>query len=300
MHDLCTCLRTISLDVGAKGDLLHFELTTPGGSSLFKIHVNADGKVEIFAADGVDVFNGKNQNEKVLGNQNVNIKKNETRLVEGNQEETLRGDRKTSVSGSDTHTVGNDLTQNVQRNQIVTIGGKLEEKVSGGNVLLMKPGDLARETTLNAGWKIDIGDPLSGANPVALAGLEVSTFTGDIKHSVTVKGDVLSDTILGDVGMSTLKGDANFETLVGTAKLSGTDVQLGGSMGKEPFVCGNMMMEMFGALVDAVMNMTVPTPMGPSGPTIDQKAALLALKAKVTANYPLSLFITGQKVYSPF
>jgi len=150
---------------------------------------------------------------------------------------------------SDTLNVGNDRTTSIQRHLTETIGGKHEEKVVGGNVALMKPGDLARETTLNAGWKIDIGNPLSGANPAALAGFKLSTFMGDIENKVTTKGNLLYSTLLGNATLETTAGIATLKTSLGVANVDGTTVNLGpvaASMAN-PLVKGTLYATAFGA-----------------------------------------------------
>jgi hypothetical protein len=46
---------TLRLDAGATGDLFNFEVTTPHGNTLAKIHMAADGRLEFTGVGGVDV-----------------------------------------------------------------------------------------------------------------------------------------------------------------------------------------------------------------------------------------------------
>lgn len=240
---------TIRLDLGAEGDIFRFELTQADGSTNFKFHVNNEGKLTVYAAQGMEENCGADRREVTIGNRLQDTKGDENLTVRNNQSERINGTRETVVAMSDTLNVGNDRTTSIQRHLTETIGGKHEEKVVGGNVALMKPGDLARETTLNAGWKVDIGNPLSGANPVALAGFKLSTFMGDIENKVVTKGNLLYSTLLGNATLETTAGIATLKTSLGVANVDGTTVNLGpvaASMAN-PLVKGTLYATAFGA-----------------------------------------------------
>lgn len=219
---------TIRLDIGAVGDLFKLELTRPDGNTIFKFYVNSDGKVEMFGAQGIDLMGGDQHTQKHLKDRETVVKGADTQTVGGDQTKKVRGKKDETVSSNATQTVGNDRTISVVRHETKTVGGKQEEKIVGGNVALAKPGDIARETTINNGsWKVDIGSPLAGASPTALAGFKLSTFTGDISHKITVKGNYTVSTLLGKVDLSSLAGPVALKTAVGTANVDGTSVNLG-------------------------------------------------------------------------
>lgn len=267
---------TIRIDLGAEGDLFHFALTQPDGGTNFSFHVNNEGKLTVYTATGVDDRTGGNRRETTLGDRITDVKGNENTITRGNQTEKVNGTRDAMVAMSDTLNVGNDRTTSIQRHLTETVGGKHEEKIVGGNVALMKPGDLARETTLNAGWKVNIGDPLSGANPAALAGFNLNTFTGDIEGKVTVKGNVNFKTLLGNVTMETTAGIATLKTSLGVANVDGTTVNLGPvavSM-TNPLVKGTMYSIAFGAYTG--------TSIGGLSPMIAASSVLLGLLAPPT------------------
>jgi len=240
---------TIRIDLGAEGDIFRFELTQADGSSNFKFHVNNEGKLTVYAAQGIEENCGTDRREVTLGTRTQDTKQNESLTVRGNQTEQVNGTRDTHVGMSDTLNVGNDRTTSIMRHLTESIGGKHEEKVVGGNVALMKPGDLARETTLNAGWKIDIGNPLSGANPAALAGFNLNTFMGDISNKVTTKGNLLYSTLLGNATLETTAGIATLKTKAGVANVDGTTVNLGPVPASfaNPLVKGTLYATAFGA-----------------------------------------------------
>lgn len=245
---------TIRFDLGAVGDLFNFELTKPDGATLFKLHVNSDGKLELFALDGIDEFSGANKVSKILAHRETTIKGNDTQTIRGSQTKTINGNRTTTVSNSDTHTVGNDLTQSVMRHHTLTAGGQVKETAVGGNPLLAKPGDIARETIIvNGTWETSIGDPLNGANPAAMAGYILETFTGDVHMKVKVKGDVHLETLLGDATLETTAGNATLKTSAGVANVDGTTVNLGpvGASMANPVVKGMLHNSAFAAYTGA-------------------------------------------------
>jgi hypothetical protein len=273
---------TIRFDLGNAGDLLKLELTQPDGAAVFRFHVTPDGKMSLFAAKGFDYSSGEDKTEKVLGDETTEVKGNVTRTIQEKETRTVYGARTTTVSANDSRSVGNDGTETFLRHYTKSVGGNAKYSFVGGSPATATPlSEALTYEIVNGSWKVNIGDPIALASPAALAGFELNTFLGDIKMAVKTKGDL------------------KFETLLGDGVFNATNVQLGGSMGKEPFVCGNMLMEMLGQLVDALMVMTVPTPVGPSGPPINMPD-LIKVKALIKAGYPLSKFITGQLIRTPF
>lgn len=252
---------TIRIDLGAEGDLFRFELTQADGGSNFKFHVDSDGQLSVFTAGGNDEFVGGDKNLKILGDRTTDIKGSDDQQIRGSQTKSIQGNRDTVVSSSDSTNIGNDKTLSVQRHLTETIGGKHEEKVVGGNPLVAKPGDIARETIINnGGWKVSIGDPLAGANPLAFAGYDLETTTGDIVLAVKLKGNVDIKTLLGNAALETTAGIATLKTALGVANVDGTTVNLGPipvSM-TNPLVKGTMYATAFGAYTAA--NMAALTP----------------------------------------
>jgi hypothetical protein len=219
---------SIRLDLGAEGDLFRFALTRPDGGRLFEVHVNADGKIEAFGADGVDLFSGTDTNEKTLGNKEVVVKRTCNTTVGGDVNESLKSNRNTTIGGSDNKLVSNDIVDTARRNRTDSTGGQHIETVTGGNPAVATPINVARETNIiNGSWEVSIGDPLNGANPAALAGFLLQTSTGNIEMEVTKLGNISNKTKLGNIDYSTLTGNATLKTTAGIANVDGTTVLLG-------------------------------------------------------------------------
>lgn len=241
---------SIRMDLGAEGDLFRFELTQPDGGTNFKFHVNADGQLTVFTAQGNDEFVGGDKNLKILGDRTTDIKENDEQYIRGNQTKNIYGVRNTTVSNTDTLNIGNDLIVNTQRHVVETIGGKHEEKIVGNNPLTAAPGDTARETIVNNGsWLIDIGNPTTGATAVALPGFKLNTFNGDIIQHVNINGNIDLKTLLGNAALETISGTATLKTSLGVANVDGTTINLGPitpSM-TNPLVRGTLHSTAFGA-----------------------------------------------------
>jgi len=221
------------IDLGGEGDMFRFELTQPGGESLFRFNVNNDGQGDMFFDDGLTEFFGSDKFEQVVGHSERTVGNTDTETVTNAQKLDVGGNRTVSIGGSEAKSVGNDQTNSIVRNRTDTVGGKHEENVVGGNPLLAKPGDVARETAINGTWQVDIGNPAAGASPAALAGFKMSTFTGDITQKVTLKGDILNQTTVGNIA---------YKTLLGNANLDGTKVLLGNNLTAlaNPVIRGNV------------------------------------------------------------
>jgi len=263
---------TIRLDVGAIGNLFNFELTRPDGNTIFKLHVNNDGKVEIFGAQGIDLMGGDQHTQKHLKDRETVVKGADTQTIGGNQSKQIRGKKDETISSNATQTVGNDRVVSVVRHETKTIGGKHEEKIVGGNAATAKPGDVARETTINNGsWTVNIGDPTAGASPAALAGFQLKTFMGDITQQIKTKGNYTVATTLGKIDLSTIQGDVSLLTLLGKANIDGTTVHLG----PVPASVSNPVLK--GTVHNLAMASYLSTEIGAMSPHVATIAPLLAV-----------------------
>jgi hypothetical protein len=176
---------SIRLDLGAEGNLFNFEITEPGGRSVFKFYVSPDGRVEIYGDGGVDVSSGSNGTEQMLhdiaGARDTNIV--------GHDDTTIGGDRIYSVTGSSQEDVGTDkvttvggqCTHHVNDTEVRSVGGDRVEIIAGGSPLSLGSGHTAVDTRiLNGGWMVDIGNPKQGANITAMAAYHLRTSLGDV------------------------------------------------------------------------------------------------------------------------
>ena len=205
---------TIKMDLGAEGDLFNFELCTPQGQTLFKLHVDSEGGAEIFGINGVAVTSGS---------RNGGTTAQET---SGSQETRVGGDNTNNITGSDTTTVGTNQTIQVTSDREVNIGNDYRIQAlrdmalgSGRNVSVVVQGgegDNALTFDIEDGnWLVDMGSVTAQDS-----GINFKTFGGNMKFETQVGGDFEFTSQTG-----------NLKTTTNTAKfITGTpnSVVLGG------------------------------------------------------------------------
>jgi len=205
---------TIKMDLGSEGDLFNFELCTPQGQTLFKLHVDSEGGAEIFGINGVAVTSGS---------RNGGTTAQET---SGSQQTSIGGDQTVAVTGSDSTTVGTNQTVQVTSDREINVGNDYRLQAlrdmaigSGRNVNLVVQGgegDNALTFDIEDGtWLVDMGSVTSPDS-----GINFKTFAGNMKFESQSGGDfeVMSQT-------------GNLKTTTSTAKFITTganSVVLGG------------------------------------------------------------------------
>jgi hypothetical protein len=219
---------TIRFDLGTSGDLFKFELTQPDGASVFRIHVTPDGKADMFAAKGFNWSGGEDRTDKNLSNEVTEVKGNVQRTVGGEELRDVRGARKTNVSSNDAKNVGNDAVESIMRHFTRSVGGQAKYKFVGGNPATATPiNEALGFEIVNGSWKVNIGDPISGGSPAALAGFDLGVSTGNIDMAIKKAGNIDFSTLLGNASLKTKVGLATLKTGVGIANVDGTTVNLG-------------------------------------------------------------------------
>jgi hypothetical protein len=190
--------------------------------------VSPDGKADLYAAKGFNWKEGEQGTKKSLKDEVTEVKGAVTRTVGGAETRKVRSSRSTTVSSNDTKSVGNDGVESYVRHFTKSVGGNAKYTFVGGNPLVANPTNeaLAYEI-VNGGWTVNIGDPLSGGSPAALAGFDLQTFIGDIGMKVNTKGNVDFSTLLGNATLETTAGVATLKTGLGVANVDGTTVNLG-------------------------------------------------------------------------
>ena len=174
---------TFFLDVGDEGDYFNMEVRTPGGAVLSRIHLSADGRVEIIGVNGVDIVNGGRapKKEDIGGDSYTRIQGSDEKTVLGNSARAVEGSRSSEISGSEIRTIGTDDTASIGNDQVTNVGGRRKTIISGGNALKANPTNKAvEESVVNGSYLLDIGNPLSGGNPAAQAGFDLAVYNGSV------------------------------------------------------------------------------------------------------------------------
>jgi len=236
---------TIRLDVGATGDLFDLSITTPDGQLLSRIHLNAQGKIQILGVDGVDIVSGGDPG--VVGKEVTASSKEQaiggsfTQYIGQGHATQVLGSREASISGNDSTMYGNDKSEVVSRDYNSTINGRWRQKVVGG--LVPVPGAAAYELELmNGGMTIVLTDVATGANPAGLSSFNVINNFGGVNF-------VCAPTALGGFNVvTTLPGSVNLGANGSAVRLPNGTWQ---TVAVAPF--GVMMFEPFAAMMTALL-----------------------------------------------
>ena len=234
------------------GDLLNFELCTPQGNTLFRLHVDASGKCQIYGVNGVDINSGAQRT--------------------GGHREVHTGDSTREVQGTVTQVVGNDHS--------ITVGGSQTTSISGDNVqsasndtILAAARDMGLQAGGDATWTIqdsltfDIEEGAWKAD-LNMGNIEFTTRVGDIQFESTAGGNIKLDTRTGDIETSSRK--ITFAT-------QGTDsVVLGGTRLVSHIAKFEQLETYVRSLHSALDSHIHTTPSGNSGPPVVPFSAILS------------------------
>lgn len=239
---------TIRLDIGATGDLFDFSITTPEGQVLSRIHMNAQGRIQILGTDGVDIVSGgdaKSTTKQIaVANQEMQFKGDVTELIDKNVRLEIGGSRDVAVSGNDELIVGSDHNQTISRDWNHTVNNKVKQKVLGGLPTSALPGVAAYELeVVNGGITYIIGDALSGASPAGMQSFNVLVNgTGGVTFALGPQAAGMFNVI------TTLPASVNLGASGASVKLPNGSVQ---TVAVAPF--GAMKFEPYAALMTALL-----------------------------------------------
>lgn len=176
---------TISLMLGAAGDVFDFKIAAPEGRLLFRMHAGSDGRVEIYGDGGVDISSGANGTatlrHDVVGQRSVNVTGDQTTTIQGEHVHRVNGESTVVVVGATTCSTGGDHTQFTVGNQDVGVGGDETYVVAG-----------TRTTRLGGDDKTDVT-----GNSTTTVTKTLTTEGQQIKHGVNAKEPVIRGNVFG-------------------------------------------------------------------------------------------------------
>ena len=185
---------SIRFDLGADGDIFNFELTTPLGQVLFRIHVDAEGQCEIFGINGVSVNSGAQSGgvsvEDSAGNKRTSVGGDRTDTVAGNVTRTINGSETTTVDANHSVLSGNDVRLTAMRDVAIASGRSMNVQVMGP----LLTGDALTFNVATGNFSVNVGEIV---NP--LGSFNVTTQTGDTTFTSELGGNFKVDTQFGNV-----------------------------------------------------------------------------------------------------
>jgi hypothetical protein len=208
---------TIRFDMGAAGDLLNFEFTTPEGQALFRFRVDGDGHCEIFGINGVAIHSGAQNGaaavETTTGDKDQVVMGNQTTRIDGEVKKEVRGSDKTETLQDHFISAGNDARVQALRDMGLS---------AGRNLFMAVQGNITGESVIfdieSGDWKVDVGGPTS-LNPKS--GISFNTFAGDFSHESIAGGDFNVRSLLGALHTTTRKAVVSTNNLPDSVILGG-------------------------------------------------------------------------------
>lgn len=193
---------TVRFDVGAEADLLDFRLTTPTGENLFHLHIDGDGRCNVYAADGIVTRSGSSSPEPVVTETASNV--------------TER------IGGAHVHEVGGARTQRTGQDARHEVGGTWDLAAVADAVL-----SAGRDVAIGAARRLvlDAQGDAASSDPA----LELRARNGDMLfkagHAPRPKSKIRLETLQGDIeAKSTAGGNITFETLLGDLRAAARKV----------------------------------------------------------------------------
>lgn len=187
---------TIRMDLGSEGDLFNFELTTPQGQTLFKLHVDANGRCELFGRDGVIIQSGAASGEPHVsehgGDSQDIVRGDREVLTVGDVAATTQGNRAETVDGDATLACGNDLSQQAVRDYGLAVGRNAHYTFAGDG----QDHDALAMDVRTGHAKIAMGAPT-----FPTAKFAVTTLAGDMTFESSSGGNFKVTSLLGEASI---------------------------------------------------------------------------------------------------
>ena len=229
----------IRCELGADGEMVDFRVTDGQGRSLYRMHIDPDGRVQKKSRRETEVV-AEDKRTEVGTNSEEFVGKDKTTHVEGDARTRARGSVDTAAGGHVNLRAAGNATMSAL-SDLLLHAAKNAKVSSSGSPASPDPSMLFEVS--NGDFKIDIGNPLKGDAQVMASGLSVDTFTGDIAFK----------TMLGNFRATT--------TTPGSVQLGGPVPGLFSAVVFELF---QAFMEVFGTMIDTHVH---PVPVLGGAPT---------------------------------
>jgi len=218
---------TVKLDIGAIGDLFNFELCTPSGQTLFRLHVDSSGACEIFGVNGVNICSGNRTGggraEEHNGDSAVTIAGAREVTVESDDTLSVFGSVLTTTEADHVINAGNDARIQTTRDIGIASGRNMAISIQGGEgdtalALTVEDGDfttsLGSVDSPNSAYKVTTTAGALELKSTQGGGITLETASGNIttnSQTIKLKTSLMDSVILG--GDTLVSHLAKFEEL---------------------------------------------------------------------------------------
>lgn len=212
---------TVRFDVGADADILDFRLTTPSGENLFTLHIDGDGRCNVYAADGIVKRTGSSSTEATVTETAGSIEDS----VGGDATHRVDGSRAASTGQDATHTVGGTWNTSAVADALLSAGRDLVTS-AGRRAVIDAQGDASsRDPALEL--RARDGDIVfrAGHVPHPQSKIRAETLKGSVELASTQGGNITLETLLGEIRAAarkiTLNTSAPDSVILGGSSLIG-------------------------------------------------------------------------------
>jgi hypothetical protein len=220
---------------------------------IIQLDPNSDTPILLQDSAGNSIsFDKKNRRIHISGaKESYEEVKQKTLLVDGKKESTIKGDEKKKIQGNKATSVVGDSSHSALGTANLAVGGSI---------------------------KASVGAALTPASPELVTPVvDIVVAQGGVR--IANKAAAVAD--LAKIEFSTL-GDLYAYTNGPVAQLSGLKTVIGGTAADQPLVCGTLWAALMNELITAILDITVPTAVGPSGIPINS-AQFASVQGKINA-----------------
>jgi hypothetical protein len=212
---------TVRFDLGAEADLLDFRLTTPTGENLFHVHIDGDGRCNVYAADGFVTRRGSSSTERAVEETAGSV----ATRIGGDEEHSVEGARATATGRDARHAVGGTWDTSATADALLTAGRDLTLG-AGRRAVLDAQGDSASSDPALE-LRARNGDMLleAGHAPRPQSKIRMKTRKGAIELKSSEGGNITIETLLGELRASVKK--ARIKTQGNDSLILGGDAIVG-------------------------------------------------------------------------
>lgn len=183
---------TFKLDIGDSGKFFTMEVCDANGNTKARVNITAGGEVTILSTNGlslVDASSGRSTFE-FASTLITKVLQEMRETVSGNVEQNYGADRTTRVSGIESRAVNED-NENIMGNQLSSVSGSVTKTVYGGSFAAAKPINIAYDLQAhNGSIVLEAGNPKAGANPAAMAGVNLVVHGGNVNLGSSMIGGI--------------------------------------------------------------------------------------------------------------
>lgn len=154
---------TVRLDVGHTGDLINLRVTTPDNQELFRFHVSAEGRLNIYARGGVGQMGGHqgaSHHQRHQGDYETEVDGSVLHTTSGRAVDSA-GEHIRETADNDSHVIGQDQLIRINRNKDESVGGTSAERIQDDKTIQVSTGNF--EVTSTVG-----GATVTGSQAVTL------------------------------------------------------------------------------------------------------------------------------------